>query len=125
MPGLRGTNIPGYDATVSDIVFSADLERASYVVKKGSGHSTKVRRFTPGTLAAIARRRQAAHERTCRIPEPSPLVVVGFHESLREVGHVFRKRDQLGLAPIGADDLYTQWQSLRAQPECEVESGMP
>lgn len=63
VPGLRGTNIPGYDSTVSDIVFSADLERASYVVKKGSGHSTKVRRFTPDTLAAIARRRQAAHER--------------------------------------------------------------
>ena len=62
VPGLRSTNIPGYDSTVSDIVFSANLERTSYVVK-GSGHSVKVRRFTADTLAAIARRRQATHER--------------------------------------------------------------
>jgi hypothetical protein len=62
VPGLRGTNIPGYDSTVSGIVFSADLERASYLLK-GSGHSVKVRRFTADTRAAIAGRRQATHER--------------------------------------------------------------
>ncbi|HZM61418.1 MAG TPA: hypothetical protein VFB85_16520 [Vicinamibacterales bacterium] len=63
VPGLRRTNIPGYDSTVSDLVFSADLERASYVVKKGSGHSVKVRRFTADTLVAMAGRRQATPER--------------------------------------------------------------
>jgi hypothetical protein len=63
VPCLRSTNIPGYDPTVSDIVFSADLERASHIVMKGSGHSVKVRRFTADTLVALARRRQAPHER--------------------------------------------------------------
>ena len=62
VPGLRSTNVPGYDATVSDVVFSADLGRASYVMKK-SGESVSVRRFSPDTLAAVARRRRTAHER--------------------------------------------------------------
>src|SRR5262245_1689677 len=62
VPALRSTNIPGYDSTVSGITFDPDLGRASYVVRK-SGDSVRVRRFTPDTLAAIARRRRAAHER--------------------------------------------------------------
>lgn len=62
VPTLRSTNIPGYDSTVSGIVFDPDLGRASYVVRR-SGESVRVRRFTPETLAAIARRRRAAHER--------------------------------------------------------------
>ena len=61
VPGLQSTNIPGFDPTVSDIVFSGDLERASYVLK-ASGHSVKVRRFTADTLVAIGRRRQATPE---------------------------------------------------------------
>ena len=65
MPALRSTNIPGYDSTVSGIVFDQDLGRASYVVSR-SGKSVRVRRFTPETLAAIARRRRAAHERATR-----------------------------------------------------------
>jgi hypothetical protein len=63
VPGLQSTNIPGYDPTVSDIVFSAGLERASYVVKASGGQSVKVRRFTADTLVAMAQRRQATPER--------------------------------------------------------------
>ena len=33
VPTLRSTNIPGYDSTVSGIVFDSDLGRASYVVR--------------------------------------------------------------------------------------------
>jgi hypothetical protein len=62
VPTLRSTNIPSYDSTVSGIVFDPDLGRASYVVR-GSGESQHMRRFTPDTLAAIARLRRAAHER--------------------------------------------------------------
>ena len=60
--GLQSTNLPGYDSTVSNIVFTADLERASYVVK-GSSDSVEVRRFTANTLVEVARRRRGAHER--------------------------------------------------------------
>jgi hypothetical protein len=63
VPGLRSTNIPGYDQTMSNIGFDASLERASYVVK-GSGDSWSVRRFTANTLAAIATRRRAGPERS-------------------------------------------------------------
>ena len=38
VPTLRSTNIPGYDSTVSGIVFDPDLGRASYVVRT-SGES--------------------------------------------------------------------------------------
>ena len=62
VPGLRSTNVPGYDSTASGVVFSADLGRASYVMKK-SGESVNVRRFSPDTLAAVVRRRRTAHER--------------------------------------------------------------
>jgi hypothetical protein len=62
VPGLRSTNVPGHDSTVSGVVFSADLGRASYVMKK-AGESAKVRRFGPDTLAGVARRRRTAHER--------------------------------------------------------------
>jgi hypothetical protein len=61
VPTLRSTNIPGYDSTVSEIVFDADLGRASYTLT--TGRSAGVRRFTPETLAVIARRRRAGHER--------------------------------------------------------------
>src|SRR5688500_5339750 len=71
VPTLQSTNIPGYDSTVSGIVFDPDLGRASYVVRR-SGGSVRVRRFTPETLAAIARRRRAAHER------PRAAVVAGW-----------------------------------------------
>jgi hypothetical protein len=71
VPGLRGTNVPGYDSTVSDVVFSADLGRASYLMKK-SGASVRVRRFRSDTLAAVVRRRRAAHER------PRAAAVVGW-----------------------------------------------
>ncbi len=62
VPALRSTNIPGYDQTVSGMGFDPSLGRASYVVK-GSGESRSVRRFTADTLAGVARRRRAAHER--------------------------------------------------------------
>lgn len=62
VPGLRSTNVPGYDSTVSGVAFSADLERVSYVMKK-SGESVKVRRFSPDTMTAMARRRRTAQER--------------------------------------------------------------
>lgn len=62
VPGLRSANVPGYDSTVSGVVFSADLGRASYVMKT-SGESVNVRRFSPDALAAVARRRRTAHER--------------------------------------------------------------
>ena len=65
VPVLRSTNIPGYDATVSDIAFDPDLGRAAYVVSRPA----RVRRFTPETLAAMARSRRAAHERP-----PAPVV---------------------------------------------------
>lgn len=62
VPALRSTNIPGYDTTVSGMVFEPDLGRAAYVMK-GSGESVRMGRFTPETLAAIAPRRRAAHAR--------------------------------------------------------------
>jgi hypothetical protein len=62
VPALRSTNIPGYDSTVSGMVFDSDLGRASHVVR-GTGDSTRVRRLTPETLAAMAVRRRAAQER--------------------------------------------------------------
>jgi hypothetical protein len=71
VPGLRSTNIPGYDSTVSDVVFSADLGRASYVMKK-CGDSVTVRRFSSDTLAAVVPRRRTAHER------PRAAAVVGW-----------------------------------------------
>ena len=58
VPALRSTNIPGYDPTMSDIVFDADLGRASYVAR--SSESFSIRRFTAHTLAALATRRRAA-----------------------------------------------------------------
>jgi hypothetical protein len=71
VPTLRSTNIPGHDSTVSGIVFDPDLGRASYVVKT-SGESLGIRRFTRETLAAMARRRRAAHE------PARPAVVTGW-----------------------------------------------
>ena len=71
VPGLRSTNVPGYDSTVSGVAFSADLERVSYVMKK-SGESVKVRRFSPDTMTAMARRRRTAQER------PRAAAVVGW-----------------------------------------------
>ena len=62
VPALRSTNIPGYDTTLSGMVFDADLGRASHVVRK-SRESVRMMRFTPETLAAMARRRHAAHDR--------------------------------------------------------------
>jgi len=62
VPGLRSTNIPGYDQAVSGIGFDPSLGRASYVVK-GSGDTWSVRRFAADSLAAAAQRRRAAHER--------------------------------------------------------------
>jgi hypothetical protein len=62
VPSLRSTNVPGYDSTVSGVVFSADLGRASYVTT-GSGESVKVQRFGPDTLMAEARRRRTAAAR--------------------------------------------------------------
>jgi hypothetical protein len=62
VPALRSTNIPGYDQTVSGMGFDPSLGRASYVVK-ASGQSWSIRRFTADTLAAVARRRRATHER--------------------------------------------------------------
>jgi hypothetical protein len=62
VPVLRSTNIPGYDHTISEIGFDPALGRASHVVR-GSGDSWSVRRFTADTLAAVSRRRRAAHER--------------------------------------------------------------
>ena len=61
VPALRSTNIPGYDPTMSDIVFDADLGRASYVAR--SSESFSIRRFTAHTLAALATRRRAALDR--------------------------------------------------------------
>jgi hypothetical protein len=61
VPALRSTNIPGFDPKMSEVVFDSSLERASWV-ETGSGDSARVRRFTPDTLAAMARRRRAAHE---------------------------------------------------------------
>jgi len=63
VPALRSTNIPGYDQTMSDIVFDADLGRASYVAT--SSESFSIRRFTAYTLAAIGKRRRAALDRPC------------------------------------------------------------
>ena len=61
VPALQRTNIPGYDPTISDIVFSRDLGRASYVARVAE--SLSIRRFTADTLAAVARRRRAALDR--------------------------------------------------------------
>jgi hypothetical protein len=61
VPALQNTNIPGYEPTISGLVYNASLGRASYVVRR-SGESVSVRRFTADTLAAIARRRRTAHE---------------------------------------------------------------
>jgi hypothetical protein len=63
VPGLRSTNIPGYDPNISGIVFDRGLERASYVVT-GSDHSVHARRFKASTLAAVAGRRRAASGRS-------------------------------------------------------------
>ena len=71
VPHLRSTNIPGYDHTISGMGFDPALGRASHVVR-GSGHSSKVRRFTADTLAAVAGRRRAAHER------PRSAVAIGW-----------------------------------------------
>src|SRR5688572_6114713 len=62
VPSLRGTNIPGFDTSVSEITFEPGLGHAAHVVKR-SANSASVRRFTPDTLAAVARRRRATHER--------------------------------------------------------------
>jgi hypothetical protein len=71
VPGLRSTNIPGYDSTMSDVVFSADLGRASYVMKK-SGDSLAVGRFRSDTLAAVVPQRRTVRER------PRAAAVVGW-----------------------------------------------
>jgi len=65
VPALRSTNIPGHDPKISGIVFDRGLERASYVIT-GSDNSMRVRRFTGNTLAAVAGRRRAAHDRSGR-----------------------------------------------------------
>jgi hypothetical protein len=62
VPALRGTNIPGYDPTISDIVFDPGLGRASYVARV-SAESLSVRRFTADTLAAVAEQRRTARDR--------------------------------------------------------------
>ena len=62
IPALQRTNIPGYDPTVSDIVFDRDRGRASYVARV-SAESLSIRRSTGDTLAAVARQRRAALER--------------------------------------------------------------
>lgn len=62
VPALQRTNLPGYDQKVSGVGFDPSLGRASYVVRR-SADSVSVRRFTGDTLAAVARRRRAAHER--------------------------------------------------------------
>jgi len=62
VPALRGTNIPGYEPTVSGLGFDPGLGRPKYVVSR-SADSASVRLFTANTLAAAARRRRAAHER--------------------------------------------------------------
>jgi hypothetical protein len=59
VPQLRSTNIPGYDQTVSGVVFDPNLGRASYVVRR-SRESVSIRRFNTQTLAAAAKRRRAA-----------------------------------------------------------------
>jgi hypothetical protein len=61
-PALQRTNIPGYDPTVSDIVFDRDLGRASYVARV-SAESLRIRGFTADTLTAVARQRRAALDR--------------------------------------------------------------
>ena len=63
VPALRNTNIPGYDRTISDIVFDPDLGRASYVTRV-SAESLSIRRFTADTLAAVAERRRTALDRS-------------------------------------------------------------
>jgi len=67
VPHLRSTNIPGYDQTMSGVVFDPSLGRASYVVR-GSSDSVSVRRFNAQTLAAAAERRRAAQVRPRRAP---------------------------------------------------------
>ena len=59
VPQLRSTNIPGYDQTISGVVFDPTIRRVSYVVRR-SGESVSVRRFSAETLAA-ARRDRAVH----------------------------------------------------------------
>lgn len=71
VPGLRRTNIPGYDISISGLTFSGDLGRASYLTK-GSGDSMRVRRFRPDTLAAVALNRRRSHDR------PRAAAVVGW-----------------------------------------------
>jgi hypothetical protein len=70
VPALRNTNIPGHDAAVSDVLFDSSLERASFVVRKFT-NGARVRRFTPDTLAAFARRRAAQ-------PRPRGVVAAGW-----------------------------------------------
>jgi hypothetical protein len=62
VPALQGTNIPGYDPTVTDIVFDPDLGRPSYVARV-SAESMSIRRFTVATLSAVTQKRQSARER--------------------------------------------------------------
>jgi hypothetical protein len=62
VPALRGTNIPGFDPKLSEVVFDSSLSCASWVVT-GSGDSARVRRFKADTLAAMAWRRRTAQER--------------------------------------------------------------
>jgi hypothetical protein len=62
VPALRNTNIPGYDRTISDIVFDSDLGRPSYVARV-SAESFSIGRFTSNTLAGIAKRRRVAIDR--------------------------------------------------------------
>jgi hypothetical protein len=62
VPALQGTNIPGFDATVSGMAFDRDVGRASYIVT-GAGDAVRVRRFTPETLATMVLRRRATRER--------------------------------------------------------------
>ena len=62
VPALQRTNIPGYDPTISDIVFDRDLGRASYVARV-SAESLSIRRFAADTLSAVARQRRAALDR--------------------------------------------------------------
>lgn len=72
LPALRGTNIPGYDSTMSEVIFTSDLGRVSHVVT-GSGQSVKSRRFAADTLATIARRRA-----TRARPRAVPPAAVGW-----------------------------------------------
>jgi hypothetical protein len=62
VPALRNTNIPGYDPTISDIVFDSDLGRASYVARV-SADSLSIRRFSADSLAEVGEKRRSARDR--------------------------------------------------------------